>query len=212
MADSLRDQLLKSGIVQQVRDEKRQQQPPPKVQQQRTGNKPAHAVGKPAPGGSRPVGGKGQHQRPPQRPQPQQSRPASSGEIDLAKAYAIRAQAESAERKRVEQEAAELARLRKERKVKLQQLLEGKALNKPDADQARHFEYGAKIRRVHVDADQLVAINAGQLGVVQYSGRYLLFDRAIMDQVREIAPEQIALLVEPGESGNDDGVPDDLMW
>jgi uncharacterized protein YaiL (DUF2058 family) len=209
MADSLRDQLLKSGIVQQVRDEKRQQQPPPKPQQ-RTGNKPAHAGGKPAPGGNRPAGGKGQ-QRPPQRPQ-QQSRPASNGEIDLAKAYAIRAQTESAERKRVEQEAAEQARLRKERKVKLQQLLEGKALNKPDVDQARHFEYGAKIRRVHVDADQLAAINAGQLGVVQYSGRYLLFDRAIMDQVREIAPEQIALLVEPGESGNDDGVPDDLMW
>jgi uncharacterized protein len=210
MADSLRDQLLKSGIVQQVRDEKRQQQPPPKPQQ-RTGNKPAHAGGKPTPGGNRPMGGKGQ-QRPAQRPQQQQSRPASNGEIDLAKAYAIRAQTESAERKRVEQEAAEQARLRKERKVKLQQLLEGKSLNKPDVDQARHFEYGAKIRRVHVDADQLAAINAGQLGVVQYSGRYLLFDRAIMDQVRQIAPEQIALLVEPGESGNDDGVPDDLMW
>jgi uncharacterized protein YaiL (DUF2058 family) len=212
MAESLRDQLLKSGIVKTVHDEKRKQQPSPAPR----GGKPAHAGGKPG-AGQRPGGqasnakgtnAKGSHTRPQQRP-----RPAANGEIDLAKAYAIRAQTESSERKRLEQEAAELARLRKERKRRLQALLEGKALNKPDAEQMRHFEYAAKIRRVHVDAAQLVALNAGELGVVQYAGRYLLFDRETIGKVREIAPDQVALFVEPGESsGNDDGVPDDLMW
>src|SRR5512142_43405 len=156
MADSLRDQLLKSGIVKQVREEKRPSAPPSgKPFQQRHGGSPSKG-GKP-----------GQH-----KPHGKPSAPKSQEEIDLAKAYAIRAQTEANERKRAEQAAAEEARVRRERKI--QQLLEGKTLNKPDVDHVRHFEYGGKIRRVHVDADQLKAINAGELGVVQQQGRYLV--------------------------------------
>lgn len=192
MADSLRDQLLKSGIVKQVqpdrtREAKRPAQAPP-GRHARKGGKPQHA---PAAGGS------GQSQQ----------------DIDLAKAYTLRAQTDARERKRIEQEAAEQARLRRERKQKIQQLLDGKALNKADADQPRNFEYGGKIRRVHVDAAQLAALNAGELGVVQQGGRYLLVSREIAEQVRGIDPHLLALLVDPGASGTgDDGVPDDLMW
>jgi Uncharacterized protein conserved in bacteria len=134
-------------------------------------------------------------------------------EIDLARAYAMRAQTEAGERKRAEQEQAEQARLRRERKQKIQQLLEGKALNKADADQPRNFEYGGKIRRVHVDAAQLAALNAGELGVVQQGGRYLLVSREIAEQVRDIDAHLLALLPDPGAAdASDDGVPDDLMW
>ena len=190
MAESLRDQLLKSGIVKQVRDEKRPS--PPKGAPPFKGSKPAH----PKPHASSKPQGKGQ------------------GEIDLAKAYAIRAHTEANERKRAEQAAAEEARLRRERKQKIQQLLAGKTLNKPEVDHVRHFEYGGKIRRVHVDAQQLAAINAGELGVVQQQGRYLLVSRELAEQVREIDPQQVALLSEPGSEGGvgEDGVPDDLMW
>ncbi|HWX66355.1 MAG TPA: DUF2058 family protein [Rhodanobacter sp.] len=191
MADSLRDQLLKSGIVKQVQQDRvrepKRPPPPPSGMPARKGGKPhAHAS----------------------RPSAQ-----SRGEIDLAKAYAIRAQTEANERKRIDQEAAEQARLRRERKLQIQQLLEGNALNKAEADQPRNFEYGGKIRRVHVDAAQLAALNAGELGVVQQSGRYLLVNRAIAEQVHAIDPHLVALLVEPGTAGvGDDGVPDDLMW
>jgi uncharacterized protein YaiL (DUF2058 family) len=201
MADSLRDQLLKSGIVKHVQPERVQ---PARTQQDRAreqkrapspqAGKPAHKNAKPHPNAS----------RPPRRDQ---------GEMDLAKAYAIRAQTEASERKRIEQEAAEQARLRRERKLKIQQLLEGKSLNKAEADQPRNFEYGGKIRRVHVDAAQLVALNAGELGVVQQGGRYLLVTREIAEQVRAIDPHQLALLADPNAGGvGDDGVPDDLMW
>ncbi|KRE99516.1 nucleoprotein/polynucleotide-associated enzyme [Frateuria sp. Soil773] len=189
MADSLRDQLLKSGIVKQVREEQRPASPP--------GGRQAFRQGK-APAGGKPKGA---------RP------PRSQEEIDLAKAYAIRAQAEAAERKRAEQEAAEKARLKREQKQKIQQLLQGRALNKADGEQVRHFEYAGKIRRVHVDAAQLAAINAGQIGVVQQGGRYLLVGRDVAEQVRAIDPHQLALLVDPGAVDvADDGVPDDLMW
>jgi uncharacterized protein YaiL (DUF2058 family) len=77
----------------------------------------------------------------------------------------------------------------------------------------RHFEYGNKIRRVHVDDAQLAALNAGELGVVQQGGRYLLVKRDVAEQVRQIDAQHLALLVEPGSGGiGDDGVPDDLMW
>ena len=194
MADSLRDQLLKSGIVKQVQQDRARE--PKRPIPPSSGKPAARKGGKPhaASHAARPSG---------QSPQ----------DIDLAKAYALRAQVEARERQRVEQEAAEQARLRRERKQKIQQLLDGKALNKADADQPRNFEYGGKIRRVHVDAAQLSALNAGELGVVQQGGRYLLVSRDIAEQVRDIDPHQLALLVDPAAAGvGDDGVPDDLMW
>ncbi|OOG49015.1 DUF2058 family protein [Rhodanobacter sp. C01] len=198
MADSLRDQLLKSGIVKQVQTERVQ------ADRAREGRRPASTP----PGKSAPKGGKS-HASPAASRPPRQSQE----DMDLAKAYAIRAQTEASERKRAEQEAAEQARLRRERKLKIQQLLDGKALNKADADQPRNFEYGGKIRRIHVDAVQLGALNAGELGVVQQGGRYLLVSREIAEQVRDIDARQLALLVDPGATGaGDDGVPDDLMW
>jgi uncharacterized protein YaiL (DUF2058 family) len=185
MADSLRDQLLKSGIVKQLKDEKRPQQTVPRP----------HVS--PAKG------------KPPHKPKPARS----DGEIDLAKAYAIRAQKDAEERKHAEREAAEQARLKRERKAKVQKLLEGQLLNKVDADQVRHFEYGGKIRRVYVDAAQLVDLNAGKLGVVQNGGRYLLVTQAAAEQIRELDPHLVALLVDPAAAGvDDDGIPDDLMW
>jgi uncharacterized protein YaiL (DUF2058 family) len=95
----------------------------------------------------------------------------------------------------------------------VQKLLEGQALNKADADQVRHFEYGGKIRRVYVDAVQLADLNAGKLGIVQNSGRYLLVAQTVAEQVREVDPHLVALLVDPATAGVDeDGIPDDLMW
>ncbi|GAB2544854.1 DUF2058 domain-containing protein [Rhodanobacter koreensis] len=198
MADSLRDQLLKSGIVKQVQVNRAQADRP------REDRRPAtSSSGKTARKGGKPHV-PSQTSRPPRQ---------SQEDIDLARAYAIRAQTEASERKRVEQEVAEQARLRRERKLKIQQLLDGKVLNKAEADQPRNFEYGGKIRRVHVDAVQLAALNAGELGVVQQGGRYLLVSREIAEQVRDIDARQLALLVDPGATGvGDDGVPDDLMW
>jgi uncharacterized protein YaiL (DUF2058 family) len=185
MVDSLRDQLLKSGIVKSVHREPR----------------PAAAAA------GTPARKKGKSQRAPRRS-------AAAGEMDLAKAYALRAQTQARERRQLEQELAEQARLRRERKAKIQQLLAGNTLNKADADQPRNFEYAGKIRRVYVDAAQLLALNAGQLGVVQQGGRYLLVTGDVARQVQAIDPHHLALLVDPAEvkAAADDGVPDDLMW
>ena len=186
MVDSLRDQLLKSGIVQSVHREPRAAASTVITAERKAGTRKSQRV-------------------------PRSSR--ATGEMDLAKAYALRAQTEARQRKQLERETAEQARMRRERKLKIAQLLLGNALNKADADQARNFEYAGKIRRVYVNAEQWLALNAGQLGVVQQGGRYLLVTRDVAAQVAAIDPHHVALLVEPGAAAaSDDGVPDDLMW
>lgn len=190
MADSLRDQLLKSGIVKQVQQDRAREPRRPLAGQPKDGRR----------GGS-------------PKPRPPTPSPRDQQEFDLARAYALRTQTEARERRQLEKEAAEHARLRRERKLKIQQLLDGKALNKLDADLTRNFQYGDKIRRVHVDAAQLKSLNVGELGVVQYGGRYLLVSRETAEQVRDIDPHQVALLIDPDtHAAGDDGVPDDLIW
>ncbi|MEO7073670.1 MAG: DUF2058 family protein [Rhodanobacter sp.] len=191
MVDSLRDQLLKCGVATPAPVARGRQMP-------RTS-----AVDKSTPAA----------RRAPSAGAQKSAKSAAAGEIDLAKAYALRAQTQARERRQLERAAAEAARDRRERKAKLQQLLDGNVLNKADADQPRNFEYAGKIRRMYVDAQQLVALNRGELGVVQQGGRYLLVTREVAEQVRAIDAHHLALLPDPGAAPVvDDGVPDDLMW
>jgi uncharacterized protein YaiL (DUF2058 family) len=186
MVDSLRDQLLKSGLVKPGFRERASKQPtPPKP----TG-----------PGGLRP------------RKSPAPQAAAGKDEIGLAKAYALRSEQQARERRQCEQAAAEEARLRRERKARLQALLAGSALNKAGAEHPRHFEYAGKIRRIYVDAEQLRALNQGELGIVQQGGRYLLVSGAVARQVQALDARHLALLVDPAAPAADDGVPDDLTW
>jgi len=162
--------------------------------------------------------------KPERRPEPRKRAPASAPrksqeEIDLGKAYALRAQKEKDDRIEAERLKQEEARIRREAKSKLSVLLKDKALNDPAAEIARHFEYGGKIKRVYVTAGQLAALNAGEMGVVQADGRYLLVPAALLLEVEAIFPPAVALKVDPSAAPADDPygdpayqVPDDLVW
>lgn len=206
MADSLRDQLLKSGLVQKLKVETRPEpvRSPSGKPSGRPGDKPAAA---------RSGGGKPTHGKPPAvRAGPANtSRPSSGGEPDLAQAYALRARSEREERERLQREAEQKAREKRERKEQVARLLNGKALNVADAEHARHFEHGGKIRRVYCTQDQLAAVNRGEIAVVQQNGRYLLVAADIAEQVRTASAEALVLLVDPNAPVEDD-VPSDLIW
>ena len=203
MSDTLRDQLLGLGF-----------KPAPKAARPpRDGKqKPGARGGKPgADAHSRPAHGKAK------KPHPRN--PGTREDIDLAKAYAIRAQREKDERIAAERQKQEQARRRREAKAKLAGLLKDKALNDANADLVRHFDYGGKIKRIHVTADQLKALNAGELGVVQLDGRYLLVTAAVLAEAEAIFAPAIALKVDPDAPAADDEyadsrfqVPDDLVW
>jgi uncharacterized protein YaiL (DUF2058 family) len=229
MTDSLRDQLLGLGFKPAPKPERKPDASP------RVRDRPIH--GKPTPGrpdvrdpARAPRRGDQQGRGPQSRgaPRPERARAASGRpaagaarsqqDIDLAKAYAIRAQREKDERIEAERLKQEQARERREARSRVAELLKDKALNDPAADIARHFDYGGKIKRIHVNAGQLKALNAGQLGVVQMDGRYLLIDAALLDQVATIFPPCIALRIDPDAPTDDPyadpqyQVPDDLIW
>jgi len=197
MSTTLRDQLLGLGFKPAAPAPKKS--PPAQTHPP----KPGHRASKPAASA----------------PRAHKPRAQSQDEIDLAKAYAIRAQREKQERIEAEREKQEAARQRREAQVKLTAFLDGKALNAPEADIARHFEYGGKIKRIYVSADQLKALNAGELGVVQLNGRYLLVSADVLSETETIFAPAIALKVNPDAPPADDPyadpryqVPDDLIW
>ena len=209
MTDSLRDQLLGLGF-----------KPAPKPERKPDARKPdARRPGPRPPGkGAAPAPRTGPGGKP--RPSQGQSRkPRSQEEIDLAKAYAIRAQREKDERIEAERVKQEEARLRREAKAKLEAFLKDKALNDAEADIARHFPYGGKIKRIYVNAEQLKALNAGELGVVQQNGRYLLVTSDVLAEAETIFAAAVALKVDPNATAEEDPyadpkyqVPDDLVW
>lgn len=219
MTDSLRDQLLGLGFKPVPQPER---PAPPARPEAPRGGKSAH--GKPAhgrPAHERPANEKSSapaaKARHPAKPQGGARR--SNAEMDLAKAYAIRAQKEKDERIAAERQRQEEAQRRREGKAKLVELLSRVTLNDATAEIARHFEYGGKIRRVHVTADQLKLVNAGDLGVVQQGGRYHLVTPAHAREANELLPGVLALLVDPNAPPQDDiyadpqyQVPDDLVW
>ncbi len=199
MSNSLRDQLLGLGFKAAPKSAPRDKK------ERRDGPDSAQLGGKPA-----------QQGRP--QPRPQQKRTPRE-DIDLAKAYAIRAQKEKDERIEAERIKQEEARQRREARAKLEAFLQDKALNAADAEHVRHFEYGGKIKRIHVNAEQLKALNAGQLGVVQLNGRYLLVDAATLAQVETLFAQAVALKIDPDAPATEDPysdpqyqVPDDLVW
>ncbi|MDI1253263.1 DUF2058 family protein [Thermomonas sp.] len=221
MTDSLRDQLLGLGFKPAPKPERKPERKDNRAAEHR---KPSSAVNPGRPGQAAKPAHARQGERAGHKPQPQQPRgpgkPARSREdIDLAKAYAIRAQKEKDERIEAERLKQEQARLRREAKAKLTELVAGKGLNANDAEHVRHFEYGGKIKRIHVTADQLKALNAGELGVLQLEGRYLLVSAELLAQAEAVFAPAIALKVDPNATREDDPyadpqyqVPDDLAW
>jgi uncharacterized protein YaiL (DUF2058 family) len=207
---SLRDQLLGLGFKPVPKPDRPAERKAGGSQGKPQQGKPPHArQGHPA--GKPP-------QRPTHKPGPKPA-PRTREEIDLAKAYALRAQREKDERIAAEAAKQEEARKRREARAKLTELVKDKALNAGDADIARHFPYGGKIKRIYVTADQLKALNAGELGVLQLDGRYLLVSAEMLAQAEEIFPAAVALKVDPNASSEDDPyadpqyqVPDDLVW
>ena len=98
----------------------------------------------------------------------------------------------------------------------------GKAQNNPAGEHARNFFYGKKIRKVNVTPEQFQQLNAGELGVAQVDGRFLILSPEIIREALSIAPQHVALFVPEGigASNNPDDdysdprfqVPDDLVW
>lgn len=240
MSNSLRDQLLGLGFKEPPKPERTEKSSGGRPGGGKPGSGAAGAKGRSGGAanhrGADAKGGHGRAGQPGARPHadqrrdrqghgaqkangPRPGKPQSREDIDLAKAYAIRAQREKDERIAAEKAKQEEARIKREARAKLAEFVKDKGLNVADAEIARHFPYGGKIKRIYVTADQLKALNAGELGVVQLEGRYLLVTAEVLAGAEAIFAPAVALKVDPNAPAADDPygdpqfqVPDDLVW
>ncbi len=216
MGLSLRDQLLQAGF------QEKKPEPKPPASKDRHGEKPTPPSAK---GKDRDQRHRAQHSKPaPSRPvqNPAPPKPVDPASVSLAHAYHLRAETEKREREEAQRRAEEAARIKREQRLKLQQLVAGKALNDKDAEHVRNFSYGKKIRKVNVTPQQLSAINGGDMGVVQVEGRFLILAAEHVRAVMAIAPHHVAVFIPDSigvsSSSEDDyndprfQVPDDLVW
>ena len=200
MSESLREQLLRLGLKPapaKPRTEAKASAPAgrrPREAADSAGGKPKPGQG-PAQSASRPTA--------PSKPRREAGPP---GEIDLARAYALREREQRAEQEAARRAAEKAAAARRERRRRLRELTEGQSLNAKDAEIARHFPHGGKIKRIYVTQEQWSRLNAGELGVVQIEGRFQLVARSIALAVQEVASDALVLLPDPdADSAADDG-------
>jgi uncharacterized protein len=144
--------------------------------------------------------------------------------LSLAQAYAARERKEREAAEAQKKEAEAKAKLKRENKQKVVALLNGKSLNVADAEIPRYFQYGKKIRRLFVSAEQHAAINAGKIGIAHLDGRFMAVEIDVIDAISAIAKEYVALSPQilssvdapaDGSADYDDPrfkVPDDLVW
>ncbi|MGY6554725.1 MAG: DUF2058 family protein [Wenzhouxiangella sp.] len=198
---SLQDALLKAGLA-----EERPATPDRSARSARPSGKPGSgkAQGKKAGnnGKSKPRG-QSQAKQPPRV------------ESDLEKAYRARERAEAAEKEQAKQARLAAQEARRQRNLKLDEIIRGNTLNRKDADCPRYFEHLGRIRRVLCTPEQRDALNAGEIGVVSLRGSYLLVSLDRMAAFAAIAPDLVPDLTpkEPEDDGSDyPPVPDDLIW
>jgi uncharacterized protein len=215
MTLSIRDQLLALGVAKPKPEAPKNASADGKSRAAGKPNrhhKPGERTGKPA-GGTHPNAGKAaQKSRPPGATKPATADKPAKPKDDLAWAYS--------ERERQEKQAAADALAAKQREQaertkrnkELLALLEGKSLNNAEAELPRYFNYGGKVRRILLLPEQLEALQRGELGVVQAKGSYHLVDLELFHACKTVAPENIALLVDPNQPDEQPEVPADVRW
>jgi uncharacterized protein YaiL (DUF2058 family) len=220
MSTSLRDQLLKAGLInqQQANEAERQQD---RRQRQQMPRRPTGPANRAAPGPTHPT-----HPTP-ARPAP--ARPAATGSAAARSPVAAPAaptrapfrptvRDEKALRDlKLNQQKTEKAE-KKARAAQLRQLIEQHRLPSIEGGELYNFIDTDKVRCVRVDADRRGRIVSGELAIVRHAGLYAVVPAAIVPRIRERDPQAIVTPAPaPDAAPTDDGyaqfpVPDDLVW
>ena len=216
MARSLRDELLKAGLVtsEQAARAERGSRPPPKP----GGSRASRERGRPAriegsrpfskPAGSKPAENRAAERTAKRRPR-DASKQRFQGQAPGSAAPATPPGADP--EARVRQINLEIRRI-------LDTEAE-KAGAEAESDAPFHFTRGDhRIRRLYVSGEQRRRLSNGELAIVGFRGRHHLVPRVAGERVRELRPEVFVFIA----SGEDDAgaekdyegyeIPDELVW
>ena len=230
MARSLRDELLKAGLVtsEQAARAERSSRPPPKPaggrasrERGRPNRKSGGAVswerGRPAriESGqplSKPAGSKPAEDRTEDRTAKRRSRDASKQRFQGQDPGSAAAPATPP--------AADPEAQVRQLNLEIRRLLDTEAEKaEAESDVPFHFPRGERVKRLYVSGDQRRRLSNGELAIVGFRGRHHLVPRAAGERVRALRPE-VFVFIASGEDGADAAeegyegyeVPDELVW
>ena len=198
MSNSLRDQLLKAGLVtQQQVDEARQPKPKPQPRQdarQTTSKSKPEQKQAPRDGQAAP---QPQHApRVPRPPRPQNA-PKQQSKDDLEQFYKAREQAERVERAEEERRQREIAARRKQMREQINTLIKDNLQNVDDAEIRYNFVVGDNIKYLYVTETQQQALADGTLAITFMEGKRCLIPLTIAQHIQERDPAKIMIINQP---------------
>ena len=104
---------------------------------------------------------------------------------------------------------------------KIQELVQTEQLNDAEADVPYHFVKGKRIKRIYVTEDQRAQLTAGTIVIAVLEGNHHLLTRTAAERLLSLAPQTVVCggaeaAGGGGSSGEVDGdehpVPDDITW
>ena len=218
--NSLRDQLLKVGLVTEQQAKQAAQQ----EQQRQFRNRPSKKPPDPR-GGQRPVQGGARpnpkqpaaSQAAPVIPRPAQHPVQSAATLAAQQAQAAKVARDQELNRKREEKAKRRARI-----AEIEQIIEQNRVPRLETEDYYSFIDGKKIRRMSVDAERREKLTSGVLVIVRYKGHYAVVPKETAERIRERDENMVVPMVQtktdaPAEAAAEDPykdfvVPDDLMW
>ena len=180
MSNSLRDQLLKAGLITQEQIEQASQPKPkelaPKAPSAKKATRPPQA-------------GRSHTAKP-------QAKPKSVDE-DLAKFYKERETIERNERLEAERQQRELAARRKAVRGQIQTLINENTQNIADADIRYNFVVGDNIKYVYVTETQQTQLANGELALTFLEGKRCIIPLETAQAISVLDPDKIIIINQP---------------
>ena len=181
---SIRDQLLKAGLVTEEQVKQAETKPKPRPNKS---NKPA--------------AGSSKHKKN-QNPKPESKKPpVKKRELtDLERFYKERDATDKAEKLEQEKQRKEATRIRKEKRAKIGLLIKTNLVNDEVAEQRYNFVVGSSVKYLFVTEAQQTQLSNGELAIVFLGEKRCLIPVAIGKQILAIEPSRIVIISEPEES------------
>lgn len=186
MAHSLRDQLLKAGLVTEAQVEKANQPKPQAPRQPQAKSKPPR-----------------RESRPPAAAPPRENKtlaPVHKEKSDLAQFYEARAKTEREERQQAEQRQREIAARRKQTREQVATLINENLRNVDDAEIRYNFVVGDNIKYLYVTEPQQQDLADGKLAITFLGGKRCLIPVDTAQQILALDPDKLIVINAPDES------------
>ncbi|MCP4701403.1 MAG: DUF2058 domain-containing protein [Gammaproteobacteria bacterium] len=190
MGNSLRDQLLKAGLVSGQKARQTENDVKRKTHQSAKNKKKKQKSGAAKPAGA-----------------------------DSQVSRAEKAYAEKLARDRALNLERDAERAKKAQRAEVRELITRNQVNDPDGEFAYNFVGGKHIKHVYVNEEQKGLLSRGHLAVARWEGKHYLIPRDTAEKIQARIPKAVVHLNEnkKQEADKDDPyadyqVPDDLMW